>query len=107
MEEVIDFCELVPMYKLGQTLVLMIHDSELGTENPMCVQVNFGFKKFHKIQGLDYYLKFNPYEPVDWKNKDVRYMYHDMMMRKFNLDDVSTMICQFSQALEDKKSFMK
>ena len=107
MENIIDFCDLVPIFKLGDSIVLMIHENELYTVNPACVKVNLGFKNFEKIIGLDYYLKFGFYEPVDWKNKDVRNMYQDIMMRKFNIQLITRMLIEFTQILEDRKSFIQ
>ena len=103
MENITDFRKLVPVANFGDSLILMVHENDVNNRNnPICVQVNLGFKKFDKIQGIGRYLKFNPYEPVDWKNPQVRYMYQDIIMREFDNDDITRMLSEFSQALEDK-----
>ncbi len=95
--------ELVPVYELGDSIILLVPETELAKPRRLCVQVNLGMHKFDEIMEVGRYLTFNPFEPIDYKNKLLRESYYLLINRKFTDKMVEEMLVRFTDILERKK----
>lgn len=95
--------ELVPVYELGDSIILLVPETELAKPRRLCVQVNLGMHKFDEIMEVARYLTFNPFEPIDYKNELLRESYYLLIQRKFTDKKVEEMLVRFTDILERKK----
>lgn len=71
------FSDLVPVAHFAQSFILFFHREEIDTAEALCIQANSPFKCFNVVIPIGNYLKFNPFEPIDFINPDLWPYYHE------------------------------
>ncbi len=99
MDDIIDWNELVPVAQFAESFVLLVHESQRDDPRAMAVQVNLGRRVFSEVMEIGHFLKFNPFEQVNHEDINVRFMYHDIIMRKFTKEAILAMNIDFTNKL--------
>ncbi|GEM_PF-3999867 len=102
-KDYIDLNDLIPIAKLGDKLILLIAEEDADNPSAICVQANLETCNFTSAESIQGFLKFNPYEQVDWRDKNVRYMYHDIIYKKFSNKTIIEMIIDFTDKYEKSR----
>jgi hypothetical protein len=96
MSNIIDLFDLRPVAQFAEGFILFVHKNDLGKENPMCVQLNLGMKRFDPVQPIGTYLKFNPFEPLDSKDNEVHLLYQRTIYDRLSLEEIFRLMREFS-----------
>lgn len=99
--ELVKFSELFPVAKLGDQIILFVREKDVDNPMAFCVQAHLEYRKFYPVQWIQYFLKFNPFESVKWRDPEIRYMYHDIINRTYAKEAIDEMIRDFSEKVEE------
>lgn len=94
----VEVADLDPVAYLGEDLVLYIDSEDDNVPDTLCVQANYGLRRFDPVQPLGAYLGTNLYQPV--LDVDARISNRQRIIDEMPPDEVKAMLRDFTRKKE-------
>lgn len=94
----VEVADLDPVAYVGEDLVLYIDSEDDNLPDTLCVQANFGLRRFDPVQPLGIYLSANSFLPV--LDVDARISNRQRILDEMPPDEVRAMLHDFTRKKE-------
>jgi hypothetical protein len=91
----VEVADLDPVAYLGEDLVLYIDSEDDNVPDTLCVQANYGLRRFDRVQPLGTYLGTNTYHPV--LDVDARISNRQRILDEMPPGEVEAMLSDFTR----------
>lgn len=100
-----DFNDMIPITRLRNHLLLLMMRINKDNHNALCNPANLETRCLYAAVSILNYMKSSFYQQVDWRYSDIRFMYHDIINRRFQTGVISEMIKEFVRNMKDLVNF--